>query len=225
MSADRQRVTMAIDTTVDRCAISIWPAGRELQLHSWQADRKLDSTIFAALAQVLDAADLAIGDLDRIIVNRGPGSFIGTRIGLAVANTFATLLPLALIGLDGFAVMARAVPEPRPARFFTALNCVRREVFFQAFEDEPSGPGPLGDRQVLTFEAFLEAVGTAPVMLRATAMNRTLSDSELAALPDRIPFDETAFHRALHDAGEAAAPPAETALAAPIYIKPETDAA
>ncbi|MGI9384808.1 MAG: hypothetical protein ACR2PO_16780, partial [Methyloligellaceae bacterium] len=149
----------------------------------------------------------------------------GTRIGLAVANTFATLLPLAVVGLDGFAVMARAQPEPRPAHFFAALNCVRREVFFQAFEDGTAGPGSLGDRQVLPFEAFLEAAGAAPVMLRTTAMVHTLSDAELAALTHRIPFDEVAFHEAMHDVGVATTRSAERALAAPIYIKPETDAA
>ena len=225
MTSEGPRVTLAIDTTVDRCVISLRAPGRDLLLHGWQADRRLDSTIFAALAQALSGAGLAIGDVDRVIVNRGPGSFIGTRIGLAVANTFATLLPLDVVGLDGFAVMARTVPEPRPERFFAALNCVRREVFFQGFEDRAAGPAPCGEREVLAFEAFLERVGAAPVLLRATGLAHTLSDAELAALGRRVPFDETAFHEALHEIGGAAALPEAPALAAPIYIKTETDAA
>lgn len=48
--------------------------------------------ILSLIKEALDQINMKIEDIDKIYVNRGPGSFTGLRIGLSVANALSFLL-------------------------------------------------------------------------------------------------------------------------------------
>ncbi len=60
------------------------------------------------IEDVMTRAELEFSQLGRIAVTTGPGSFTGTRVGVATARALALAADLPLIGVSSLAVMARA---------------------------------------------------------------------------------------------------------------------
>ncbi len=63
-----------------------------------------------AVAAMLRAEQWKPADIQSLIVNRGPGSYTGLRVGIMSAKTFAYATGCALIAIDGFAAVARQAP-------------------------------------------------------------------------------------------------------------------
>jgi tRNA threonylcarbamoyladenosine biosynthesis protein TsaB len=59
---------------------------------------------------VVKRAGLGLNELAAVAVNVGPGLFTGMRVGIASAQALAYALSLPLVGVDGLAAMAAAVP-------------------------------------------------------------------------------------------------------------------
>jgi tRNA threonylcarbamoyladenosine biosynthesis protein TsaB len=70
----------------------------KLDYEIWQAHRELSSTIHVKIKDLLDKQSLDLKDLGGIVVYRGPGSFTGLRIGIAVANALAYGLSVPIVG-------------------------------------------------------------------------------------------------------------------------------
>ncbi len=56
-------------------------------------------TILIIIDELIKKADIELTDLKGIFVIKGPGSFTGLRVGIAVANQFAHQLKIPIIGL------------------------------------------------------------------------------------------------------------------------------
>jgi len=63
-----------------------------------------------AVAAMLRAEQWKPADIQSLIVNRGPGSYTGLRVGIMSAKTFAYATGCALIAVDGFAAVAQQAP-------------------------------------------------------------------------------------------------------------------
>lgn len=71
--------------------------------------RALSRELFARMQDTLDAASLALDDLDALAVGIGPGSWTGLRIGLTAMKTLAQTRDLPLAGVPSFDAVAQAV--------------------------------------------------------------------------------------------------------------------
>lgn len=67
----------------------------------WQAERQLAKGILAWLELQLKENGWTWTDITGIGAYRGPGSFTGLRIGLAVMNTLAESLGVPIVGANG----------------------------------------------------------------------------------------------------------------------------
>ena len=90
-----------LDTHTGLCRVGVVRANDEPIWYEWQADRQLARGLLGFLRECLASNHAAFHDVTGIGVYRGPGSFTGLRIGLAVANTLSDTLTVPIVGETG----------------------------------------------------------------------------------------------------------------------------
>jgi tRNA threonylcarbamoyladenosine biosynthesis protein TsaB len=121
---------LAIDTSTALAGLALYDGSVRAEL-TWVAGRKHSVQLIPQLEQLLRLLDLGQRDLTAVAAARGPGSFTGVRVGLAVAQGLALALAIPAYGvcsLDVLAAGQEASPLPiRPlldagrGRFASAL--------------------------------------------------------------------------------------------------------
>jgi tRNA threonylcarbamoyladenosine biosynthesis protein TsaB len=90
---------LAIDTAGPDCAAGI-ARGREMLWRRAEAiGRGHAERLIPLIEEGFRATGLSYGDLERIAVTTGPGSFTGVRIGIAAARALALALRIPAVGL------------------------------------------------------------------------------------------------------------------------------
>lgn len=57
-----------------------------------KSERDKAQVLLGMIDDLLNESDIKIQEINKIAVNRGPGSYTGIRVGLTIANTLGTLL-------------------------------------------------------------------------------------------------------------------------------------
>lgn len=91
---------LLLDTSTPVCKLSLVD-GEARHESEWQADRTLAAGLISYLKEQLIAQGRTWQDITGIGVMKGPGSFTGLRIGLAVLNTLADDLKIPIVGSTG----------------------------------------------------------------------------------------------------------------------------
>ncbi|MBL8716854.1 MAG: tRNA (adenosine(37)-N6)-threonylcarbamoyltransferase complex dimerization subunit type 1 TsaB [Myxococcales bacterium] len=87
---------------------------------------------------VLRAAGCTLKDIDRLAVGIGPGSFTGTRIGVATAKGLALGAGMPLVGIDAFRALAAEAPAAGPV--VVAIDARKGEVYVALVDGAEVGP-------------------------------------------------------------------------------------
>ncbi len=144
--------------------------------------------LLAAVELLLEDAGAVPGDLDLVVVSRGPGSFTGIRSGLATAHGLASSLGVPVTAYGSLLVQAARVEGP--GTVWAAQPGRRGEVYARRFEVAPGTPPSARDGiRVLSVE---EAARLGP-WIAAEAL-------DLGA-GQRLPAVRSAAEAALHLVG------------------------
>lgn len=92
---------LLLDTSTAICRVTIVSVDNVYHEYEWQADRTLARNLLAYLRDTLLEHGAQVEDLSGIGVFRGPGSFTGLRIGVAVMNTLADSASIPIVGAVG----------------------------------------------------------------------------------------------------------------------------
>ena len=85
-------ISLTIDTSNSlEIFVSLERDGRKDELHK-PISREQPQEVLLLLDALLKKNNLALSDIAEIFVCKGPGSYTGLRVGVAVANTLAHLL-------------------------------------------------------------------------------------------------------------------------------------
>jgi tRNA threonylcarbamoyladenosine biosynthesis protein TsaB len=100
-------------------------------------------------AELLGEAGLGWGELERIAVGVGPGTFTGLRVGLATGRGLAQSLDVELVGVSSLGALAYAAlageapgtegAPPPPRAVLAVIDARRGEVFAAAYERGEGG--------------------------------------------------------------------------------------
>lgn len=148
-SLERLMKILAIDTANWNCSVALWEEGHELSFQEMNSERGQ-----AALLPQLVKEVMGHHKVDHIIVNIGPGSFTGIRVGLAFAKGLAMGLDLPLKGIDGFTSTYACLESPVDALIL--IEARRQDVFGRRFRN-----GTPQEPQSLTREDIEKILSTA----------------------------------------------------------------
>ena len=118
-------MTLYIDTT-NRQSATLKLMDDESLIDTVEFDtyRKLSDSLLAQIITLLDKNNVSKADLTQIKVNQGPGSFTGTRVGVAVANALAFGLNISVNNeVEGF-----VLPEYDKDPAITISDKLREEL-------------------------------------------------------------------------------------------------
>lgn len=166
----------------------------------------------------LVAQGVAMGDITRLAVTVGPGTFTGTRVGLSAMRGLALALNVPVAGIGSLHAMAQTPLSTEVSQIprLVAIDARRDSFYCQAFAADGeilSAPQALG---LAAAAALIE--GDAPVAVIGSGKN-ALAAHNARFLPDAAPD----FPQAGHVAELAAALPPENwqgAPPAPLYLRP-----
>ncbi|HEV7317127.1 MAG TPA: tRNA (adenosine(37)-N6)-threonylcarbamoyltransferase complex dimerization subunit type 1 TsaB [Ensifer sp.] len=149
-------IVLAIDTSGSGCSAVVYDSEAGAVLGRSGADlgkghaERLMEFVDAALA----AADRSLGDIERIAVTVGPGSFTGIRVGVAAARGLALALGKPAVGVSTLAVLAEGLRATEPGKaVLVAIDAKRDEVYVQAFD---AAGHSLADAEALAVERARE---------------------------------------------------------------------
>ena len=150
---------LAIDTSGDACSAALL-SGERIEQVLEIAPRRHGELILGMMQQVLENTGTRLDQLDAIVFARGPGSFTGVRIAVAVAQGAAFGSGLPLVPVSTLAGIAQgAFRRSWQRRLLVALDARMGEVYWGCFEIEKSGlAAPRCEERVCPPEA-VEAPG------------------------------------------------------------------
>ena len=156
--------------------------------------------LMPAVAELLDAAALVPGELERVVCGAGPGSFTSLRIAGAIAKglAFAALCPL--VPISSLALVAASREPFEPGRYLAAIDALRGEHYVGLFEFTDGGRflalGPerrIPSSELLATAASHDALALGPERDgMAHVAPRASSAARLAELLDSAPAADLA---------------------------------
>jgi len=189
-------LTLVIETATAACSVALIRDGAVVAERHEEVGRGHAERLIPMIAQLPDG-----GRADRILVDCGPGSFTGIRVGIAAARGLALGWGVPVAGFSSLPLVAAAAfdNDPALAALAVVLEGGHGEVFMQAFTRPLAETAPFASRKpeaALAALAGRVAIGNGIRHLAALDPSLDLRD----ALP-------RAAHTALLDPGFTALAP------------------
>jgi tRNA threonylcarbamoyladenosine biosynthesis protein TsaB len=191
---------LAFDTCFDACSVSVAQMRDDGTAALASALERFETghaeRLIPMIEEVMERAGVTFETIDRLAVTVGPGTFTGTRIGVAAARALALTTGIDVVGVSSLAVMAEMAarelgPLAQDAGLVVAVDARRGQAYVQLFgtnATEPKSPPQLlsiedasriGDGPLVAVGSAAEAVAAA-----AAAGGRSVTARLADLLPD-----------------------------------------
>lgn len=127
-------LVLALDTALSAATAVVADGDRLLAVASQPMARGHQEAIATLAREAMAEAGVAFGDLARIGVTVGPGSFTGLRVGLAFAKGLAMGWDTPLVGLGTLEALAASVTG---RAVLAVVDAGRGQVYLKAANGEP----------------------------------------------------------------------------------------
>jgi tRNA threonylcarbamoyladenosine biosynthesis protein TsaB len=218
---------LAFDTCFDGCSVCVaerrGDAVVPLSFLMERFETGHAERLIPMIGEAMQQARLNFDHLGRIAVTVGPGTFTGTRIGVAAARALALATGAQTVGVSSLAVMAEVARREVTAPALAVVVDARRgEVYAQLFGaggglDAKSPPQLLSIEDAAQIgDGAMVFVGSGSAAVAAAARGRR---DAVARLPDLLPDAKALAH--LGGALEASDAPLVTIYLRPPDAKPQ----
>jgi tRNA threonylcarbamoyladenosine biosynthesis protein TsaB len=204
---------LAIDTSMGACSVAVFTAADSRLIASrYEVMERGHAEALAPIVQeVMNDAGRAPGELQRIVVTTGPGTFTGVRIGLSFARGLGLALAIPVAGIDSLrAIAANAAHE---SGFAVVAAHARNEEAYVAVYN--AGGDTLLSPAVMSLSSIPESTPRGARLL-GTAADRIL---QLSARPDLIRSKAGDLPCAAHFGRFAATIAPSQQMPGPLYLR------
>ncbi len=142
-----------IDSTSGKMLITLDRDGELASSISRRSERKYMEMIINDMDLALKKVGIGIGEVDAIGVNKGPGDFTGTRIGISVAKTLGWVLDVPVYGINALdaaacgiayrniAGICRGLSSGKDVFIIPCLDVKKDELYFSWYKITGTGNG------------------------------------------------------------------------------------
>ena len=123
---------LAIDTTTKFFCLGLYDDGKIYE-YSLETGRLLSSLIAVTIKRVLDALNWQPADIDYFACGIGPGSFTGTRVGVATIKGMSWALEKPVVGISTLDILARNAPDTQ-SYIYPVIDAKRSLVYTGIFK-------------------------------------------------------------------------------------------
>jgi tRNA threonylcarbamoyladenosine biosynthesis protein TsaB len=125
---------LGIETSTVRGSVALVDGERIVAALEHHRENAHGESILPLVEQALAEAGWSRGQLDRIAVGIGPGSFTGLRVGIAVAQGISEGLEVPLVGVPSLQAMALAAPAEEMAPRCVLMDARKNELFAAVYD-------------------------------------------------------------------------------------------
>ncbi|MDF2940458.1 MAG: hypothetical protein K0R66_1100 [Gammaproteobacteria bacterium] len=129
---------LAFDTSTDSCTVALQANGKAYSRHSIEP-RKHNELLLPMIDALLKEAKLSFAQLDAIAFGAGPGSFVGVRIAVAVAQGLAFAANKPVITISSLQAMAQTAFRESTIRKAQLIVDARMQQAYIGLYEEHSG--------------------------------------------------------------------------------------
>lgn len=118
--------TLVLETSTPQASLATIEPDGHLELREFTSDRSHNAVLFSPLKELLDARKAS--EIGLVLVGSGPGSYSGTRVGIAAAQGVAIACGCPAVALPSIL----AVPSAQTGARCLAIGDARRGSFWTA---------------------------------------------------------------------------------------------
>jgi len=124
---------LAIETTSKICSVALMENEEIRAEYNLNLGLCHSEFLFSLIERVLNDSGWQLNVLQGIVVDKGPGSFTGIRIGLISARTLAQLLNIPLVGVVSLDVLVKNIP---PTNFLVSplIDALGGEIYTSLYQ-------------------------------------------------------------------------------------------
>ena len=137
---------LLLDTSTRTAVVALAEAGGQevLGVRTYPAGEGGSSLLLGGGRELLQQAGTEIGSISGLVVNRGPGSYTGLRVGYALAQGLAESRHLPIAGIPSFLALADEHRVDR-GNFVACFDAKSRGIAWVSFVQGDAGPQPWED--------------------------------------------------------------------------------
>lgn len=225
-------LVLALDTSTEEVALGIGRLGDSgthlLGEINLDVPRASLTHLVPSITRLLDSADLAIANVEAVVVGRGPGSFTGVRIAVAAAKGIAQGLGVPLYGVGTLDAIAERFAG-RDGLLGVVGDAMRKEVYPALFRCQDGSITRLGADTVAWPDEVARqwAELGSPIMLAGNGLKKYASlfqsvlgeSAEFAPEPLWTPSGEALLQAAWRARGAGLLGDGDPATLLPIYTR------
>jgi len=153
---------LAIDTATDTASLVLIQNGEVLAESTWCCEQSHTTQLLPHLVDLLNQHNLSLQSVKGIIVDKGPGSYNGLRVGISTAKGLAFSLGIPIIGISSLELAAYQHADTG-LPICPILNAGRGEIATAIYQKKNSKWSQLAPEHITTIDQLLPQITTKTV--------------------------------------------------------------
>lgn len=141
--------------------------------------------------ELLRKSQITINQVDCFILNRGPGSFTGLRIGFATLKGLIAAGPTPCFSCDSLNALAERIPAVKEKNLAICLDAFRSKFYIKNFENKNGSWFPSSESQAVEMNQAIQSIPassliTGDALKRYQALFENAAEKKFCIAPEEL---------------------------------------